>query len=135
MLSMGVIKPPWISKDWFKQTPFNYCDHFGDRDALATVCKICKEEREYYIRCEVEGKDPHDMANAFEEIGNNLSKAMEMVAKEAKRMQIDLNNLKDDREEPSPAKSYPIYKLVNKYSKRVEQMIKNLSEVPVDADM
>lgn len=42
---MGVIKPPWISKRWFDQCPFNYCDHFGDEEFLASVCKICRDTR------------------------------------------------------------------------------------------
>ncbi|MBI2442661.1 MAG: hypothetical protein HYV40_01990 [Candidatus Levybacteria bacterium] len=42
---MGLIKPPWISKEWFDKCPFNYCDHFGDEDFLASVCKICRDTR------------------------------------------------------------------------------------------
>jgi len=41
---MGIIRPPWISREWFAQGPFNYCDHFGNKLLLATVCKICDDE-------------------------------------------------------------------------------------------
>ena len=41
---MGLIKPPWISKEWFHDCPFNYCDHFGDKEYLAAVCIICRDE-------------------------------------------------------------------------------------------
>lgn len=42
---MGVIKPPWIDKDWFDTCPYNYCDHFGDADFLMRVCIICRDTK------------------------------------------------------------------------------------------
>lgn len=132
---MGIIKPPWISKEWFKQCPFNYCDHFGDKQRLAEVCKICKDELAYEARCKTEGKDPYDMKNVFKEIGDNFAKVMAMIQEEAKRMGIDLKNIDEDYEKPPKPNKYPIYKLVTKYGDRVENVINELSEIPIDADM
>lgn len=132
---MGVIKPPWITNEWFRQCPFNYCDHFGNQERLAEVCKICKEELEYKARCLVEGKDPNDIGEAFKVIGENFARVKAMVQEEAKRMGIDLNNINDDYEESPPAKNYPIYKLVTKYGDTVERIVNNLSLVPKDSDM
>lgn len=131
---MGVIKPPWISQDWFRRCPFNYCDHFGDKQRLAEVCKICQDELEYKAQCKREGKDPYDMENVFKEVGKNLAETMAMIQEEAKRMGIDLDNVEDDYEEPPPARQYPIYKLVDKYGDQVERMIRNLSDIPIDTD-
>ena len=132
---MGVIKPPWISQGWFRQCSFNYCDHFGDKQSLAEVCKICQEDLERLGKYRKEGKDPYDMKNVFKDVSESLAKTTAMIAKEAKRMGIDLDNLDDDYEEPPPAKNYPIYKLVTKYGNHVERIINNLSEVPIDADI
>jgi len=132
---MGVIKPPWVSQKWFRQCPFNYCDHFGNKQRLATICKICQEELDYLARCKKEGKDPYDMKNVFKEFGDNLAKTMILIREEAQRMGIDLNNLDDDYEKPPSAKKYPIYKLVTKYADHVEKTMNNISEVPIDADM
>lgn len=132
---MGVVKPPWITYEWFRQCPFNYCDHFGNKQRLAEVCKICKDELEYEARCLVEGKDPNDWGEVFKLIGENLAKAMQLIQEEADRMGIDLSKGDDDFEDPPPAKNYPIYELVNKYGNSVERMMNNLSIVPKDVDM
>ena|SRR3990167_4363032 len=132
---MGVIKPPWVSQKWFRQCPFNYCDHFGNKQRLAEVCRICQDELEYHARCVREGKDPYDMKNVFKEIGDNFAKIMAMIQEEAERMGIDLNNLDDDYEEPPPSKIYPVYRLIAKYGYQVGSIIKNLSEIPIDADV
>lgn len=131
---MGVIKPPWISQKWFRQCPFNYCDHFGNKQKLAEVCIICKEELEHLEKCKREGKNPYSREETFKVIGENLAKIMVMIQEEARRMGIDLNNLEDDYKEPPPSNKYPIYKLVSKYGDRVEKVINNLSEVPIDTD-
>lgn len=132
---MGVIKPPWVSNEWFRQCPFNYCDHFGNRERLAEVCKICEEEIQYHARCLVEGRDPYDWGEVFKEIGEKFRKTMQMIQEEADRMGIDLNNIDDDYEKPPPANKYPIYKLLCKYGHTVERMINNLTLVPKDSDI
>src|SRR3989338_2272431 len=132
---MGVIKPPWTSQERFRRCLFNYCDHFGDKQRLATICKICQEELDYLGKCQKEGKNPYDMKNVFKEVGDNLAKVMVMVHQEAKRLGIDLDNLDDDYKEPPTAKKYQIYKLITKYADHVERIMNNLSEVPIDTDM
>lgn len=132
---MGVIKPPWITNEWFRQCPFNYCDHFGNQERLAEVCKICKEELEFKARCLVEGRDPNDLAEAFKVIGENFAKVTVMINEEADRMGIDLNNIEDDYEDSPPAENYPIYELVSKYGDTVERIVNKLSLIPKDSDM
>jgi len=42
---MGVIKPPW-KDELFDQCPYNYCDHFGDKEILALICVICRDTKD-----------------------------------------------------------------------------------------
>lgn len=131
---MGVIRPPWVSKEWFSKCPYNYCDHFGDQELLATVCIICKQEIDRIKKYKREGKNPHDMQDVLKDLGNNLAKTMEMIKKQAEEMGIDLNNLPDPPE-PPPHESYPIFNTVSKYAKTVEKTINSLQEIPVDTNM
>ena len=130
---MGVIRPPWVSKEWFSQCPFNYCDHFGDKKLLATVCKVCKEELERLKEYKRKGKDPYDMKNVLDDVGKDLAKALAMVTKKAQEMGIDLDNLPDEPE-PPPHESYPIFNVIIKYGEKIEKVIKELEVVPIDID-
>lgn len=132
---MGVIRPPWISKEWFSKCPFNYCDHFGDKQLLATICKICKDDLkrdEFYKKS---GKDPYDWKNVFEDLADSLAQVHKMIEKDAKRLGIDLNNLPDEEDEAPPHESYPIFNLVGKYGDQVERIINGFKEVPTDTDI
>ncbi|MBI2420932.1 MAG: hypothetical protein HYV38_02505 [Candidatus Levybacteria bacterium] len=131
---MGVIKPPWVSEKWFNRTPFNYCDHFGDKERLATKCRICKDEIDRLERYKKEGKDPYDMKNVFEDLGKDLALAMAMVTKKAKEMGIDLDNLPDEEDEAPPHESYPIFNTVGKYGNKIEGASKELKIIPIDTD-
>lgn len=122
---MGVIRPPWVDKDWFTQCPFNYCDHFGDQFVLANVCRICKVEikrDEFYRKS---GKDPHDMKNVFQEIGDNFAYALYLLEKQAKEMGIDLDNLADVEETPEPDQEV-IFQIIQHYGQTIEQLMKQL---------
>lgn len=131
---MGVVRPPWISKEWFAKCPFNYCDHFGNQEVLATVCKICKEDVERKRFYKKAGKDPNDLKYAFQDVAQNLAKVHKMIEKDAKRLGIDLDNLPEEKD-PSPApETYTIFLIIRDYGDNVEKIIKNLSEVPVDTN-
>lgn len=132
---MGVVKPPWVSKDWFAQCPFNYCDHFGEKEILATVCKICKDELNRLKLYKKAGEDPYDIKNVFKDVAENLSHTMQLVQEEAERMGMDLDSIPDEEDDTPPAENYPIYNLMRKYSKQVEKIIKSLEFVPPNADI
>lgn len=127
---MGVIRPPWVTKTWFSQCPFNYCDHFGDKYVLATMCKICKDEIIREKLYKKAGKDPNDMKEVFKDIGNSLAHALYLLHKEAERLGIDLNNLEDVEEAPEPD-NYPLFQAVTSYGKAVGNFIHKLSKTPV----
>lgn len=131
---MGVIRPPWVSKKWFAQCPFNYCDHFGNIEMLVTVCKICKSELLRKKQYEKAGQDPYDIKNVMKDVGDDLAHTIMMVSKKAEEMGIDLNNL-EDIEEPPPHEAYSIYKVIVKYGKTIEKFLKDFKEVPIGTDL
>lgn len=131
---MGVIKPPWISQEWFRSCPFNYCDHFGDKKLLATVCKICKEEIERIENYKKEGKDPYDIKNVLDDVAEGFAKTMALVKTQAEEIVIDFNNLPEE-EDLYDSHQEPIFKLIVKYGMKVQQAMKDLEVVPIDADV
>lgn len=131
---MGVFRPPWISKEWFTKCPFNYCDHFGDQEVLATVCKICKEDvqrKKFYKKA---GKDPNDWKYVFQDLADNLAKVHKMIEEDAKRLGIDLNNIPDEEDSVPEPETYPVFLLIRDYGDCFEKIIKNLSAVPIDTN-
>ena len=130
---MGLIKPPWISEKWFKQTPFNYCDHFGDKAALAQVCKICLDEIEWQEQCLNEGKDPYDMKVVFKKVIETFATVHAMLQKDLERMGIDVENIPDSPESPAP-ETHRIYNVVASYGNQIEKAIQNLQHIPLEAD-
>lgn len=131
---MGIIKPPWISREWFRKCPFNYCDHFGNKELLATVCIICKEDVERIEKYEKEGKDPYDMKNVLNDVSENLATSMALIQTQAEEMGIDLDNIPEEKDSYNPDNE-PIFKLMVKYSKKIDVTIKNLEIVPIETDV
>lgn len=41
----GAIKPPWIDKEDFYRTPFNYCDRWCERCRLTEICRVFKDQQ------------------------------------------------------------------------------------------
>lgn len=134
---MGIVKPPWISNEFFRSCPFNYCDHFGDKEKLAVVCIICKEDVERIEKYKKEEKDPYALENVFDDVAQNLAKTMVMVSQQAEEMGIDLNDLPKDEEIKNERfyENDPIFLLIKKYSNQIQKTIKNLEIVPIDANV
>ncbi|OGH19828.1 MAG: hypothetical protein A3D74_00970 [Candidatus Levybacteria bacterium RIFCSPHIGHO2_02_FULL_37_13] len=132
---MGVVRPPWISKSWFEKCPFNYCDHFGNQEVLATICKVCKEDVERNRFYKKAGKNPNDWKYVFQEMVENFAKVHKMIEKDAKRLGIDLTNIPDEKDSAPEPETYPIFLLMQGYGDHAEKIIKNLSAVPIDSNM
>jgi hypothetical protein len=122
---MGVLILPWISKKDFNATPFNYCDHFGNKKALAQKCSICREEIEFTNDCLRKGLDPHDPNLLMKSVASNLGTATQMISEHAKEMGIDLDNLDDTEDPPNTdfLHEHWLYLAALEYQKRVSQMI------------
>lgn len=129
---MGVIRPPWVPKDWFNRVPFNFCDHFGDKERLVLVCKICKQEMIRKAKYFALGKDPYE--NALEDVGKDLKKTLSLICKDAKKYGIDLENLPDVEENQPDFTSLKVYKVVKKYADQVERLIHALNIIPGEID-
>lgn len=132
---MGIIKPPWITEEWFQRCPFNYCDHFGDKKELALMCVICKDEIKSLEEYKKRGEDPYDMKNVFRDLEHYLTVTMEMVKRGVERLGIDLDNIPDEdfQESPNPNR-YKIYRLVKMYGDEIGRIIKNLEFVPEETN-
>lgn len=131
---MGVFRPPWVSKEWFAKCPFNYCDHFGDQEVAATICKICRDDVQRKKLYKKAGKDPYDLKYVFQDLADNLVKVHKMIEKDAKRLGIDLNNIPDEEDTTPEPETYPIFRLIKNYGDHVEKIINNLSAIPIDAN-
>lgn len=130
---MGVIRPPWISKEWFSQCPYNYCDHFGNKEELAKLCKICRTEIDREVLYRKQGKDPHELQYVFKDMAKDLASVMVSVKKTAEEMGIDINHLPELEEGPHPD-TYALYKLVQRYGTRIEKACQELEIIPVGTD-
>lgn len=132
---MGIIKPPWITEEWFQRCPFNYCDHFGDKKELSLMCKICKDEIVRIGKYKNLGQNLHDLKSVFKDVGHDLDFAMEMIKRDAEKMGIDLSKIseKEYEEAPNPNR-YKIYRLVRMYGDEISHLIKTLEMVPVETN-
>lgn len=133
---MGLVEPPWVDKKFFESAPFNYCDHFGDKEELALMCKICEDDIQWREKLKKEGRDPNDWGEVFKEVGKNIVLIMAMIKKQAQEMGVDLSGVED---EPNPReiqpRRYSIYRIVEKYGNKVEKIFKDLEYVPQESNL
>jgi hypothetical protein len=131
----GAIKPPWISKKDFYRTPFNYCDRWCDRCHFTKICRVFLEEQKAREKWIKQGKDPDSWEFTFHMVSESFKKTRKMLEKDAKRFGIDLDNLNDaDYEPPPKPETFPLYKLTIRFTKKIEKLMKDLEEIPIDAD-
>lgn len=112
-----MIKPPWITKDWFEKCRFNYCDHFGNKELLARVCIICRDEFE----------NPYDPTSVLNDIGKTFSKTRILLEQKIAELNIDLDKI--ELEESFEPRDYPIFFLVEEYSKVVGKWLTYLHPI------
>lgn len=119
---MGVIRPPWITVDWFSKCPFNYCDHFGDKKILAVVCKICREDLRRENLYPKEGLNPYAFDFIIKDAAKQLAEIVINVGDYSKKTGID----------PSYQKrtSKTSYQLAKEYGDNVEKIIKSPPDLP-----
>lgn len=132
---MGIVHPPWIDEDIFQQYTFNYCDHFGDKEELALMCKICRDEVKMHQKHKNGGRDPYDLENVFFEISKSFQMAHEMLKKDAKRFGIDIDNLEDiPDEEEIDESTFEIYRIAEIYGKVIMHLLQDFESFPLDTD-
>jgi len=119
---MGLLKAKWVSDRWWSQTPFNYCDHFGDKVELAKFCIICRKELNKNSRI----FDHYEIEKIPTETWVKLNPEIE-ISLEVKCVE-KYGNIKN------PSK-IPLCNIVNHYGAYVGEIVKNLLSVPKEADI
>lgn len=140
---MGAVRPPWITKEDFYRTPFNFCDRWCEWCHLTSICKVYREgenDRKQALR---EGKDPNSWEFTFEVMQENLKKVGEMIARDAKRLGIDLDQIThvtekeydEYIEEQERLREHPLQKFSNKWSDNIHSFLKKFTEVPIEMSL
>lgn len=115
---MGVIRPPWIPRKWFRSCPFNYCDHFGDKEVLGKVCVVCREDLKNNIPSEY-----------YYEIKTTPSDLWEET------ISLVVNNKLIDLEDDKDYAAIPVYRMIQQYGYHIHSAIQGLQSVPEKADI
>lgn len=140
---MGAIRPPWITKEDFYRTPFNFCDRWCERCRLTSICTVYKENEKDKKRALKEGKDPNSWEFTFEVLRKNFRKISTMIARDAKRLGIDMDELMkaDESEqeryeaEKERLNDHPLYILANRWSDYIHAFLKQFTEVPIETSL
>lgn len=133
---------PWVTEENFIRTPFNYCDHFGDKQTLAKMCKICQDEWEDTEKYRLLGQDPNKPNLIMAKVAKELSAAMRMLSEQAKEIGITLElNEKEELEYMKKhdllrnlRESHPVYLSAVQYGKKVREMINLLEDTQNNED-
>lgn len=137
---MSVLRPMWIAKEDFYNMPFNFCNHWCERCQFIDICTVFQEGEKDRKRAIKEGKDPDSMKFAFEVMQKNLRKTFQMIARDAKRMGIPLEELnKVDEEdlekyekEEELLQEHPLKKQTDRWSDHIHIFLKKFTEVPIE---
>ena len=137
---MSVLRPPWITKKEFFQTPFNFCNRWCERCQLTDICSVyqgCEQDRKRAIQ---EGKDPNSWEYTFEVLHKSFKQVSKMIARDAKRLGISMEDLNrcDESEyqiyekEQERLRHHPLKKQTDRWSSHVHVFLKKFTEVPID---
>lgn len=121
---MGVIKPPW-KDSLFDQCPFNYCDHFGDKEKLSLICIICRDTKDEF--CE----DFQQYYDQLTEPTDDFTKVMEVV--KADTSKIREQHVRYGRFEDL-GWGNKLFEITLKYGAQARVMAEKLKVVPATVD-
>lgn len=131
---MGVVKPPWITEEWFAKCPFNYCDHFGDIEVLVEFCKICKEGLKFKLEQRDIEEDFYNIKFVSQEEAENAFEKKELRKEKAKKLNTEMIDWYDEYDFKPPAEIHLIFNLAKNYGDYVEKIVENLFLVPIDSN-
>lgn len=103
--------PRWMECAW-RRVPCGKDD--------CPICGKVKKDRQRHIE---KGEDPDDIKSVLKDVDRNFKEVLQMVKKDAKRMGIDIINIKDIKEPPEPEK-FSFYRKVEKWNKAVFKLAK-----------
>ncbi|MDP3888495.1 MAG: hypothetical protein Q8Q24_00480 [bacterium] len=130
----GAIKPPWITKPDFYRTPFNYCDRWCEKCHLTEICRVFQDTEKSRQKFIKEGKDPDSLECVFETIKESFEQTAKLLKQDAKRLGIDVSKINLEEEKEKAPADFPLYKLIIKFSKKLEGLLSELRFVPMEAD-
>ena len=131
----GAYKPPWVRKEDFLKTPFNYCDRWCERCQFKHICRVFQREQKSKEAWIKQGKDPNSLDYVFETVRENLEETAKLLKKDAQKWGIDLDEIEDSDCQllPEP-EEFPLYNLAFKFSQKLEKLADDLRLVPEGAD-
>jgi len=131
----GACKPPWVRKEDFLRTPFNYCDLWCERCQFKHICRVFQREQESKRKWIKQGKDPNSWEYAFEAVRENLEETARLLEKDAKKWGINLDKIENSDYQllPEP-EEFPLYNLAFEFSQKLQKLVDNLRLVPDGAD-
>ncbi len=89
-------------------------------------CKICGKIQKDRMRHLARGEDPDDTKNIFEDVGMSLRDTLKMIKRDAEKMGIDIENIKEeDLEEPPGPEEFPLYKKVEAWHKNASELVRH----------
>jgi hypothetical protein len=128
--AMGVVRPSWITVEWFAQCPYNYCDHFGDKSILARVCQFCLEDLVRDKRpSSLQQLDPFNIQFLIIDIPKEVSKILVDIDNAKEKLGLTLEerriNLSEDQ-----FGNFAIYKVALEYGYLVEEIMHLIESFP-----
>jgi len=98
--------PEWMACGW-RRVP---CGRYD--------CPICSRMARRDAKHRAAKTDPNSMETVFEDVGADLAEALAMIKKDADRMGIDIENIKDIKESPKED-TFPLWRTVCAWQKKV----------------
>lgn len=121
-------------KFFMKWLPFNFCDRNCERcEQMRDDCKIYQDDRQFKLRCMMEGKDSNDMEIVFEHVGEIMAQTMQMIEKNLKEkgIEIDFEDTEEydvqEKIKDKFTKKHPLYKKACKTSEGLHDLLQNFS--------
>ncbi|MFB3892253.1 MAG: hypothetical protein ACE15C_09540 [Phycisphaerae bacterium] len=113
----------------------NYCDKWCERCDFTGRCRVFDDTERSNRRHRAKGRDPDDMNVVFKDVSRNFEKTFRMLARWAKKNNIDLDQMaKDSDEEEAMARrkkaldKNPLVKAAMDYMSKCHELLKELKD-------
>jgi len=85
-------------KFFLEWLPFNFCDRFCERcEEFQDDCKIYQDDVNFKVKCQIEGKDSHDMKVIFEHVAETMTQTMKLVQEMIKKEGVKITKEDEKR--------------------------------------
>lgn len=144
---MAVIRPPWVTKEDFYCTPFNFCNRWCERCQLTNICKVYQEGERDKKRAIRQGKDPSSWEFLAEVMHKNFAKTIELMEKGAKKWRLDWEEisrfdeqqyqkyLEEEEKKDARTRQHPLSVGVRQWLDHMRSFLKRFTEVPMEMSL